>query len=77
MEISDRKLAAFTERFIGTVRPVLFEHAVDENGMMKGFTDNYLRVELPADERLFNRIARVRLVEPLGEDDLVKGELAE
>ncbi len=77
MEISDRKLAAFTERFIGTVRPVLFEHAVDENGMMKGFTDNYLRVELPADERLFNRIARVRLVESLGEDDLVKGELAE
>lgn len=77
MEISDRKLAAFTERFIGTVRPVLFEHAVDENGMMKGFTDNYLRVELPADERLFNRIVRVRLVEPLGEDDLVKGELAE
>ena len=43
---------------------------------MKGFTDNYLRVEVPADESLVNRVAMVRLVEPTGEDDLIKGELA-
>ena len=77
MALSDRKLAAFMQRYMGTERQVLFEHAVDDRGMMKGFTDNYLRVEVSADERLFNKIAAVRLLEPVGVDDLIKGELAE
>lgn len=77
MALSDKKLRQFTEKYIGTVRPVLFEHAVDEHGMMKGFTDNYLRVAIPADERLFNRLADVRLLEPAGDDDLIKGELVQ
>lgn len=75
MALSDKKLDAFTRRYLGTVRPVLFEHTTD-GGTMKGFTDNYLRVEVPADESLVNRVAMVRLVEPTGEDDLIKGELA-
>lgn len=75
MALSDKKLDAFTRRYLGTVRPVLFEHTTD-GGIMKGFTDNYLRIEVPADESLVNRVAMVRLVEPTGEDDLIKGELA-
>lgn len=75
MALSDKKLDTFTRRYLGTVRPVLFEHTTD-GGTMKGFTDNYLRVEVPADESLVNRVAMVRLVEPTGEDDLIKGELA-
>ena len=75
MALSDRKLAAFTKRYLGTVRPVLFEHAVDDDGLMKGFTDNYLRVAVPADTRLSNTIVNVRLVEPLGHDDLIKAEI--
>lgn len=75
MALSDKKLDAFTRRYLGTVRPVLFEHTTD-GGTMKGFTDNYLRIEVPADESLVNRVAMVRLVEPTGEDDLIKGELA-
>ena len=74
MALSDRKLAAFTKKYLGTVRPVLFEHAVDD-GLMKGFTDNYLRVAVPADQRLSNTIVNVRLVEPLGHDDLIKAEI--
>lgn len=74
MALSDKKLEAFTRRYLGTVRPVLFEHTTD-GGSMKGFTDNYLRVEVPADESLVNRVAMVRLVEPTGEDDLIRGEL--
>lgn len=42
---------------------------------MKGFTDNYLRVAVPADTRLSNTILNVRLVEPLGHDDLIKAEI--
>ena len=75
MALSDRKLAAFTKKYLGTVRPVLFEHAVDDDGLMKGFTDNYLRVAMPADTRLSNTIVNVRLVEPLGHDDLIKAEI--
>lgn len=75
MALSDKKLDTFTRRYLGTVRPVLFEHTTD-GGTMKGFTDNYLRIEVPADESLVNRVAMVRLVEPTGEDDLIKGELA-
>ena len=75
MALSDRKLAAFTQKYLGTVHPVLFEHAVDSDRLMKGFTDNYLRVAVPADANLANTIVQVRLVEPLGHDDLIKAEI--
>ena len=75
MALSDRKLSAFTQKYLGTVRPVLFEHAGDDDGLMKGFTDNYLRVAVPANTRLSNTIVNVRLVEPLGHDDLIKAEI--
>ena len=73
MEVSDKKLSAFTDKFIGTVRPVLFEHTT-EGGKMKGFTDNYLRVEVPADDNLANKVVMVKLVSK-GDDDLVIGEV--
>lgn len=72
--LSERKLEDFSKRFIGTVRPVLVEHR-EKGGVMSGFTDNYLRVQLPADAGLENMVVPVRLVE-LGDDDIIKGELA-
>lgn len=75
MALSDKKLASFTARYIGTTRKVLLEHAVDADGLMKGFTDNYLRVAVPAINDLANCIVDVRLIEPLGHDDLIKGEI--
>ena len=74
MALSDRKLSAFIDNALGTVRPVLFEHTNDD-GVMRGFTDNYLRVEVPADEALVNTVVPVRLVKPKGEDDIIIGEL--
>lgn len=64
--LSDRKLAEFTARFEGTVRPVLLEHTRHtdpETGeaTMSGFTDNYLRVAVPYDPALANTIAPVTL----------------
>ena len=44
LAISDRKLHAFYERFIGTTRPVLLEHSRTK-GLYNGFTDNYIKVE--------------------------------
>jgi len=54
--VSDAKLLDFSRRFVGTVRPVLVEHNAS------GFTDNYLRVHLPADcPAQDNTIVNVRL----------------
>jgi len=47
IELSERKRKAFYARFAGTVRPVLWEHAKPGHPL-HGFTDNYIRVELPA-----------------------------
>ena len=76
MALSEKKLTEFTRRYFGQVRPVLFEHAVDDRGMMKGFTDNYLRVEIPADLSLANRCVDVRIVGLADEEEVVRGELA-
>ena len=41
--ISYIKMQAFTEKHIGQTRKVLFEH-VNKNGMMEGYTDNYIKI---------------------------------
>ncbi len=60
LRISERKLADFTGRFLGTVRTVLPEQ-LREGHPMGGFTDNYLRVIMPSRPELANRVVRVRL----------------
>ncbi len=67
LAISDDKLSRFTSRFIGTVRPVLLEHS-QKDGFMHGFTDNYIKVKVPAVPKLANRIVEVRLDSVDGED---------
>lgn len=59
--LSSRLHKAFAERYLGTEREVLFE-STDRNGLMYGYTDNYLRVSAPYDTALINNICRVRLV---------------
>jgi threonylcarbamoyladenosine tRNA methylthiotransferase MtaB len=58
--LSHKKRMAFSNPFIGSVRPVLFEHS-KEKGMMSGFTDNYIKVTLPEDVNMINQIADVKL----------------
>jgi len=47
LEISEQKRTAFYRRYEGSVRPVLWEHS-HAGHAQHGFTDNYIRVELPA-----------------------------
>ncbi len=61
--LSDRKLSDFTSRFLGTTRKVLLEHSSRE-GLMGGFTDNYLKVSIQAPSSLDNTIIDARLIEP-------------
>ncbi len=44
--LSVQKLNYFSNQFIDTNRKVLFENA-DKNGMMEGYTDNYIKVQTP------------------------------
>ena len=65
LDLSDRKTEAFYRRYIGSEAEVLFEKA-PRGKAMHGFTRNYIRVELSAqnaDPALDNEIVKVSLGE--------------
>ncbi len=53
--LSYQKMQYFTEAQRGARRKVLFEHA-EKNGMMEGYTDNYIRIQVPFREELVNNV---------------------
>lgn len=56
--LSDEKLRDFSRLFIGTTRPVLWEHPdAEDEGVMYGHTDNYLRVRAKASPSVYNTIS--------------------
>ena len=59
-ELCSRLHNAFATKFLGTEREVLFE-STDRNGLMYGYTDNYLRVAAPYQTSKINTICRVKL----------------
>lgn len=76
--LSEKKKRAFYQRFEGQTRPVLVEHAPDEDGNRFGFTDNYLKVLVPAGMAEPGQLVAL----PLGEVSadgvmLVAGELVQ
>lgn len=58
--VSEEKLELFYHANKGREEEVLFESA-NQQGMMEGFTRNYLRVKTPFDESLINKIVNVTL----------------
>lgn len=60
LRVSEKKLKDFTERFVGTTRPLLAEHPRTD-GSMAGFTDNYLRVNIAPDPAISNTIVPVHI----------------
>jgi threonylcarbamoyladenosine tRNA methylthiotransferase MtaB len=59
-QLSLKKQRAHWEQFVGSVRPVLFEHA-EEEGLRFGFTPEYVRIAAPAEAVLPNTLTSVRL----------------
>ena len=53
--LSYQKMQAFTYSNIGQTRPVLFE-SVNKNGMMEGYTDNYIKIITPYKKEWENEI---------------------
>ena len=60
LNLSDEKTRAFYQSHIGKEAVVLMEKS-KSGTPMHGFTDNYVRVELPYDLSLDNKLVRVRL----------------
>ncbi|NRB63939.1 MAG: radical SAM protein, partial [Saprospiraceae bacterium] len=60
--LSDKKRRHFYQKFLGQTREVLFEEHKTK-GLMSGYTDNYIRVELPYDPVLINARGWVELQE--------------
>lgn len=74
--LSHKKKVAFTQPFLGTIRPVLFENTT-EPGMMSGYTDNYIKVMLPKVDTLINTIGQVRLIQFDESQEHVVAEIVE
>lgn len=72
--LSDKKRRYFYSRHLGQERPVLFE-ASKQEGMISGFTDNYIRIEMPKEPALLNTVSPVKL-ETISPDTLVNVSLA-
>jgi threonylcarbamoyladenosine tRNA methylthiotransferase MtaB len=53
--LSYQKMQDFTARHIGQSRKVLFESA-NKNGMMEGFTDNYIKIATPYKKEWENQV---------------------
>jgi threonylcarbamoyladenosine tRNA methylthiotransferase MtaB len=62
LQLSETKKTAFYQEHLHTQRVVLFEEDV-KNGNIYGFTDNYIRVSAPYNEKLTNQIVNIELTE--------------
>ncbi|MBN1541675.1 tRNA (N(6)-L-threonylcarbamoyladenosine(37)-C(2))-methylthiotransferase MtaB [candidate division KSB1 bacterium] len=58
-ELSNRKKAAFIDRFIGRKVLVLFEQ--EKNGWWSGVTDTFIRVQVRSEQALHNQLLAVEL----------------
>jgi threonylcarbamoyladenosine tRNA methylthiotransferase MtaB len=73
--LSDKKRRKFYEDNLGKTSIVLFENDI-EDGMMHGFTENYVRVTAKYDPVLINELKRIRLT-GINEKGFVEIEEAE
>lgn len=71
--LSVKKLRQFYEQHLGKEFTVLFEHE-NKNGVMHGFTDNYIKVSHPFDEALVNKLVPVT-TKVINEEGMVNSEL--
>jgi len=60
--LSEKKKRHFYSQYIGQTRTALFEVSKNKD-LMSGFTDNYLKIELPYNPEMINELGTVRLGE--------------
>ncbi len=62
LQLGEEKRDAFYTRQLGSALPVLVEGKRDTNGLLKGFSDNYVPVHFAGDDKLKKCIVKVMLV---------------
>lgn len=65
-DLSEKRHEAFIKNNIGCEAMVLFE-STEKDGLMSGFTENYIKVEVPYCQRLVNTIQRVKIGDKISE----------
>ncbi len=75
-QVSDKKTRHFYKKFEGSLNTVLFEGS-ESDGMMNGFTENYLKVVVPYDANLKNKIKKVKLKLFIEDEMLFHAELTD
>lgn len=73
--LSDKKKRAFYESQVGTTQIVLFENE-ENNGVMYGFTENYIKVKTPYSKDLTNTFQHISLDE-IDRDGIMKCTILE
>lgn len=68
--LSEKKRRYFYEQFTNSIRPVLFETDAEE-GIMSGFTDNYIKIETDYNSKIINTIEQVALSKVNAEGNMV------
>ena len=71
--LSDRKKLAFYQTQVGKKKSVLFEQEENE-GLLYGFSENYVKVKTPFNAALVNQIVGVQLTE-IDRDGLMKCDI--
>ncbi|CDG49862.1 tRNA (N(6)-L-threonylcarbamoyladenosine(37)-C(2))-methylthiotransferase MtaB [Cardinium endosymbiont of Bemisia tabaci] len=71
--LSEKKLRHFYSQHLGHTATVLFEYGADD-GVIEGFTENYIRVQLPYQPGLANRLCKV-LLKKINSEGIVIPEL--
>ena len=61
--LSNKKRRSFYESQLGKTMKVLFEKSETNEGMMEGFTENYVRIEHPYNPDLINKVKDIKLQE--------------
>lgn len=71
--LSSKKRYEFNYSFVDSIRNVLFEEE-ERDGFIQGWTDNYIRVNIPYSEKLANSIVSCKL-EKLDKDCMFSGTI--
>jgi len=64
-ELSDQKKAQFYKKSVGDIRPLLVEN--NKNGILFGYTDNYVKIKINAASSIENTIQMVNILDFRGE----------
>jgi threonylcarbamoyladenosine tRNA methylthiotransferase MtaB len=60
--LSEKKKRAFYREHLGEIRSVLLEKS-NKSGFLSGFTDNYIKIQVPENEGFVNTMMDVKLDE--------------